>query len=155
MAGSTLAAGVLSYSSTIAVASTTETVTFVERYNYVAVTNDGTTNAIYVNTAGGTVTDTGNQTNAVTVPPGATVVIANQLPLWFQSSKVIPAGSAQIPQGAGAATVSPSTTVLSTVFNPGETQPYMSSGQGQKTNPGTSVALNCAGTNPYTVTAVG
>jgi hypothetical protein len=153
MAGATLGSGILSYSSTIAVANTAETVTFADRYGYVAVTNDGTTNAIYVST-NGTPGDTGNQNNVVTVPPGATVVIANQLPMWFQSSKVINQGSGQIPQGSGFY-VSTSSTVGSTPANPGHEKPFMSSGAGQMTNPGTSVSLDCSGTNAYTITAAG
>jgi hypothetical protein len=153
MAGATLGSGVLSYSSTITAANTAELVTFADRYNYVAVTNDGTTNPIYVST-NGTAGDTGNQNNVVSVPPGVTVVVANQLPMWFQSSKVLVAGSAQIPQGSGFY-VSPSSTVLSTAANPGHEKPYMSSGAGQVANPGTSVSLDCAGTNSYTITAAG
>lgn len=152
MASGSVAAGAYSYSSTL-VASTADTVTFADRYGYVQVSNTGTAGTIYVTNNGTAATVGGASTYAVN--PGQAIVIANGLPLWNQVSKVIPAGSAQLPRGGGAPTVSPSTTVLSTPANPGETLPYQSSGQGQVANPGVSLSLISSGTPTYTVSAAG
>lgn len=154
MAGAALTAGVLAYTNAVTTGGTAETVSFVERYNYVAVTNDSTA-VLYATTNGTAATTTGN--NVVSIPPNATVVIANQLPLWYQSSKVIPQGSAQIPQGGGGGTVSPSNTVLSTPANPGVEQPFQSAGaKALVTNPGTNVSiLGGTAAQIYTVTAAG
>lgn len=152
MAGGNVPAGSYSYSSTL-VASTADTVTFADRYGYVEVSNTGTSGTIYVRLDGTAATVAG--ANTYPVNPGQSLVFANGLPQWFQSSKVIPAGSAQLPRGGGAATVTPSSTVTTTPFNPGEEVPFMSSGAGQMTNPGVSVSLISSGTPTYTVAAAG
>lgn len=151
MASGTIAAGAYTYSSTL-VASTADTVTVVDRYGYIQVSNTGTT-VLYVRLDGTAATVGGAGSYAVNA--GQTLIFANGLPLWNQVSNVLLAGTAQIPQGGGAATVSPSTTLGSTPANPGEVQPYMASTQGKKANPGGTVSLISTGTPTYTVSAAG
>lgn len=130
------------------VASTADTVNFADRYNYVAITNEGTV-AIFATTNGVAATTAGGG-GVATIAPSETVVIANQLPYWDQSSKVIPAGAVAYPTGGG--TFSTTTTPNG---QPGSVQPYMSSLAGQASNPGTHISLISTGTPTYTVAAAG
>jgi hypothetical protein len=128
-------------------------VVFLERYNYVAVTNDGAA-IISVTTNGIAATATGN--NVVTIPAGVTMVIANQVPMWFPSSRNIVAGVEKIPTGGGSGSeVNTSTTVTTTPMQPGRIYPMMGSLAGGVANPGTSVSIIGTAANAYTVTAVG
>jgi hypothetical protein len=133
-------------------ANAADTVTFADRAGYVSVTNSGTatmfvtTNGVAASTAGGN--------GAYTVAPGASATLANQLPVWFPSSKVIPAGVSLIPTGGGAA-VATSTTQGTSPGNPGTTQPSMSSLAGHATNPGTTISLISMAAGTYTVALAG
>jgi hypothetical protein len=110
------------------VGTTGGSVTFADRYGYVAVTNTGTV-PIYV-TADGSTPETSGAGNAIVVMPNATEVIANGLPLWFPSSRVIPQGSNLF--GGGNTASSPS--------SPGAVTP-MESIAGQMANPGTNITV--------------
>lgn len=146
MASGSIASGVQAYSSTL-VASTADTVTFADRYGYVSVTNTGT-GVIYV-TADNSAPATSGSDNSIAVNAGTTVVVANGLPLWFQSAKVITQGAVAYPTGGG---------VTSSTANgqPGEVQPFMSSLAGKSyANPGTIIKLLSTGTPTYTVAAAG
>jgi len=136
----TLAAGTSAYSSTL-VATAADLVTFSDRYGYLTVTNTGTT-VLYVRTDGQAATIAGN--DCLAVMPGESELVANTLPLWYQSSKVIPAGVNQF--GSGNTTDSPA--------SPGEITP-MESLAGGMTNPGTKVSLISSDTPTYTVAAAG
>lgn len=111
--------------------------TFADRYGYVAVTNTGS-DPIYV-TADGSTPETSGAGTAIVVAPNETRVIANGLPLWYQSLNVIPAGVNQF--GAGATT--------STAVHPGMVQSQRAL-NGQMANPGT--ILNVAETGTPTTT---
>lgn len=138
-----MAAGTTSYASTASV-STADVVTFPDRYGYVTVANLGTAGVLYVTTNNIAPTvPTTSESNVYAVQPGQTEVFANQLPLWFQSSKVIPQGANQF--GGGNTTSSPA--------SPGEIQSQRSLA-GQMANPGTIVQIIGAA-NAYVVAAAG
>lgn len=108
--------------------------TFLDRWNFVAVTNAGT--ATIQATADGSAVGTGN---GVEIPAGATVVLANQLPYWNQTRKVIQAGSIQVGDGAAYnASTNPSSPT-----NPGNVTP-MEALDGQSLSPGTIINLTSA-----------
>lgn len=120
------------------------------RYAYFAVTNEdvqGSANMIYVRTDGQAASTTGGDFNNA-VAPGETLVIANALPLWYQSQAVMigsfsGAAAYQNPLGAG-------------MGSPSEVQPMGSSPLGLIVNPGSAVSVATAGTGvPYTVTGTG
>lgn len=123
--------------------------TFADRYGYIAVTNLGTA-AISVTADGSNPEAAVAAGTGVSVPAGATKVIANGLPLWYQSSRVIPAGVSQVPFGNGA-TKPASSSVASTPAQPGENFPYMTSGWGSQgaatNNPGTNINVSSGATS--------
>lgn len=141
MAGGNVSAGVSTFSGTLA-ASTVDTVTFADRYGYVLVENTGTgtINA----TADGSTPASSGAGSGVAIAAGASVVLANGLPLWYQSSKVITKGVNQF--GGGNTASSPP--------SPGMVQSQESLA-GQMANPGTTVKLISAGTPSYTVSGTG
>jgi hypothetical protein len=145
---STVPNGVFAYGNTL-VASTVTTVTFADRLDYFAVTNLGTT-VLYASGDGSTPSTAGGSDCGEAVGPGLTVVIANGLPNWFQSSNVIPAGSIQVGNGAAYnASTNPSTP-----RNPGTvTQQRSLAGGGA--NPGTTVKLISTSTPAFVIAAAG
>ena len=154
MSGGTVAHGQSSYEGAITTASTAETTTFADRYGYVAVTNAGASGVLYVTADGSTPTGSGAGTQ-VAVAPGQTKVVANGLPLWYQSSNVTPAGTSEIPFGNGAVSAA-SSSVTSTPAQPGETLPYMASGRGQVSNPGTKIiVMSSTASLPYSLEGTG
>jgi hypothetical protein len=149
MAGGTVSSGTSSYSGVVTATGTAEETTFADRYGYVSVTNTGTT--ILYATANGVAPTASGAGSGIAVVPGATQVIANGLPTWFQSSTVIPAGSVIYPDGSG-------TPQNNTTKNgqPGKVQPFMSSLAGKVANPGTAVyILGTATTSTYTINGAG
>jgi len=146
-----------SYSGTL-VASTAQTVTFGYssnntpiRYAYVAICNTGTT-VIYARTDGTAATVGGDFCTAV--EPGATVVMANELPLWTQAATVIPAGYDQPSALAAGQPGWPGTPASP---NTGAAGGWAGSGTpyGQSVNPGTSVSLISSSTPTFTVSGTG
>lgn len=108
--------------------------TFIDRWNFVAVTNGGT--AAIQATSDGSVATT---TNGVEIAAGATVVLANQLPYWNQTRNVLQAGAIQVGnQAAYNASTNPSTPM-----NPGNVTP-MEALDGQSVSPGTKINLSSA-----------
>lgn len=160
MAGGTIAAGANpAYTSTIAIASTAETTTYADRYNYVAVTNDGAS-TLYVTTNGTTAAATG--AGVYSVPPNTTMVIANQLILWEQSSNALIAGVEKIPTGGGSPSeINTSTTQTTSQMQPGRIYPMMGSLEGNIPsgsfpNPGTKVSVfSATASAPYTIVGAG
>jgi hypothetical protein len=144
MSGGTVAAGNSTYSSTIAVASTAEMTTFADRYGFIEVENGGTSGLLYVRADGQAATVAGN--NCIVVGPNQTAVISNGLPLWFQSSKVIPQGAIEYPSG---------NTQQTGPAEPGMVTP-MESLAGQEANPGTKVSvISSTASLPYTLAGTG
>jgi hypothetical protein len=114
------------------VGTATGTYTFADRFGYVLVTNTGTS-PIYV-TGDGSAPETTGEGTAVIVLPGSQQLVANGLPIWHQSQRVIPAGSNA--NGTGAVTqANPSTPQ-----EPGNVTP-MAAMQGQMANPGTTIII--------------
>lgn len=140
MATYTVPAGTATASATLTIG-TADTVTFADRYNYVSVTNLGTT-MMYVR-ADGTASVTGAQ-GAYVVAPGASAVVANGLPNWYPSSRVLRQGT--LHYGNGNTTDSPT--------SPGRVN-MMESLAGQAVNPGTSISVISAGADAYTIAAAG
>jgi len=132
------------------VASTVDTVTFADRYNYVLINVSSGTGTIFV-TADGTTPAITGVGSGVSVGANEMIVVANGQPLWYQSAKVIPQGSVIYPTGGG-------TPQTNTTPNgqPGEVQPFMSSQQGKSyANPGTVIKLISSGTPSYTISGAG
>lgn len=152
MANFPVASGISSYSG-ILVAAQADTVSFADRYGYVAITNTGATGNIYVTTNGVAPTDTTPETGSVEIEPGETIEMANGLPVWSQVQTVIPLGTIQVGNGAAYnASTNPSTQ-----FNPGNVT-YGSSLAGGSTfsaDPGLVVGLLSAGTPTYEIQAAG
>lgn len=126
------------------VANTQQTFTFGDntanvpiRYAYVAVNNTGVSGIIYVRTDGQNATVAGDMT--VAVQPGATIAVANELPLWSQAANVIPT--------ATIGGINPGT--------PSENTPLYGSKYGQKASPGTSVSVISSGTPTFTISGTG
>jgi hypothetical protein len=119
---------------------TATSVTFTDRYGYLAVTNLSSTNKIWVLAGAGNVpTGTSIAPTGVAIEPGATVMVANGDIYWNQTRRVIQAGSIQVGNGAAYnASTNPSTPT-----NPGTLTP-MEALDGQSANPGST--LNFAGT---------
>lgn len=160
MAGGTVSSGTSTYSSTFAAAGTAEATTFADRYGYVLVVNTSTTGEIYA-TANGTVA---SATNGVPVGPGQSVLLANGLKLWYQSSNVLISGAPKIPTGGGSnSEVATSTTQTTSPAQPGREVPMMSSAAGNipagsYANPGTNVSLwtaSSGGATSYTISGTG
>lgn len=82
--------GVASYSNTLT-ANTADTVTFADRYSYVTVTNTGT-GVLYARADGTTAVAAAQGTYAVL--PAESAILANGQALWYPSSKVLQAGTA-------------------------------------------------------------
>jgi hypothetical protein len=142
MAGGTVPTGEITWSGTLA-ASTVDTVQFADRGGYVLVENTGS-GVIYAS-ADGTTPVTSGAGTSVAIVAGASALLGNGNPTWYQSSKVIPAGTTQYPNGSGVYQTTPN-------GQPGQTVPFMSSGVGKAANPGTTVKLVSSGTPTYTVT---
>lgn len=115
------------------------TLQFADRYEFVQVENPGAT-AIYASADPAITTPSATTSNTVMVPGDGSAVLSNRNPLWYQSSKVIPAGTNQF--GGGNTSDSPS--------SPGMVTP-MESLAGQMANPGTTVSVSGA----CTVSAAG
>jgi len=141
-----LPAGTTAYSSTLT-AGTADLVQFSDRYGYVTVTNMSTSGILSVRTHGTAATETGGVpgTNCYVVMPGETLLLANALPLWYQSSNVLVRGSNQF--GGGNTSDSPT--------SPGLVTPMESLAGGASRNPGTSISIISADANTYTVAATG
>lgn len=160
MAGGTIASGANpAYTGAITGASTAELTTFADRYNYVTVTNEGAT-PLFVTTNGTTASASGS--GVYSIAPNASTTIANQLPLWVQSSNVLNAGVEKIPTGGGSFSEVPtSTTQGTTPAQPGRVHPMMGSLQGNIpagsfANPGTKVSVFSATASAvYTIAGAG
>lgn len=125
----------------VASLSASGTLQFADRYGYMQVTNAGSA-LVYVSADPANTTPSASN-DGIPVAAGQTVLVANQNPVWFQSSNVIPAGANQF--GGGNTKSSPS--------SPGTVAP-MESLAGQVANPGTTVSV--AGTTVLvTVAAAG
>src|ERR1700761_2614445 len=100
MANYTVPTGQTSYGNTLT-ANPADAVTFADRYNYVTVTNLGTTGAIYV--TGNGVAPTGDSTGAINgeqaVMPGTSVAVAAGDIFWSQAQRVIPVGVIEMGNG--------------------------------------------------------
>lgn len=122
---------------------TAQSVTFADRYQYVTVTNTGA-DAIYV-TSDGSTPSTSGASNTQVVLPNETRIIANELPLWYQSSRVIPQGVNQFGGGNTASSAS----------SPGMVESQTSLA-GQMANPGTNITISgTSGSIAYTIEAAG
>jgi hypothetical protein len=133
-------------------ANSADTVTFTnQRFGYVSITNAGSA-VIYARADGQTAVAAAEGT--VMVLPNTTAVLANGLPLWYQSSNAIVPGTSEIPFGNGA-TEAASSTVTSSPAQPGETQPFMASGAGHASNPGTVVSIISTAADPYLIAGTG
>lgn len=124
------------------------TLQFADRFDFVQVTNTGTT-AIYAS-ADPTVTAP-SATTAATVyvaPNGGTAMLANRNPIWYQSSNVIQKGALAYGTGGGQTTTTPN-------GQPGFVTP-MESLAGQMANPGTTVSISApSASSPVLVDAAG
>jgi hypothetical protein len=110
--------------------------TFLDRWNYVAVTSTAAAGMYIYATADGS---TASSSNGVAIAPGETVVLANQLPYWNQTRNVIQAGTIQVGNGAAYnASTNPSTPM-----NPGTVTP-MEALDGKSISPGTIINLSAA-----------
>lgn len=88
MTSYTVPSGTYTYSQTLT-ADTADTVTFGVRANYVSVANAGDT-VLYARADGQAATVAGE--GCIAVLPGREAVIANGLPIWHQSARVIVQG---------------------------------------------------------------
>lgn len=142
---SDLSNGTTAYSWTTA-AGAADTVTFPDRYGYVTVTNESASGVLSVRTDGAAATEASvvPGTDCYPVLPGETRMLANALPLWYQSSNVILAG--ELVFGRGNTSDSPAA--------PGEVTAQESLA-GQVANPGTHVSLISSAAVQYTVAAAG
>lgn len=146
MAGGTVPNGTSTYTGSITTGATAEATTFADRFGYVLVQNTGTA-VLYVTADGSTPLGASDTTggSGVAVLPGGQSVLANGLPLWYPSSKVIPLGSNQF--GNGNTASSPS--------SPGMVQSQRSLA-GQMANPGTKVSvLGATAAQTYTISGTG
>jgi hypothetical protein len=140
MANYNVPSGTFSFGQTLA-ADTADSVTFADRAGYVTVTNIGTT-VIYARADDQAATVAGEDCYAVL--PGESALLANGLPLWYQSSRVIPQGVNEF--GGENTASSPS--------SPGEVQSQRSLA-GQMANPGTTVSLISTAAESYVVSFAG
>jgi hypothetical protein len=81
--------GAFSISETLT-ANSVDTISFADRGNYISVTNIGTT-VLFARADGTAATVAGEGTYPVL--PGSSTILANGLPLWYQSSRVLIDGS--------------------------------------------------------------
>jgi len=131
-------------------ASTAVTVTYADRYEYFSITNTQATSpaAIYVRTDGTAATVAGAE--CLVVMPGAEIVVANRLSLWYPSSNLLQQGVIQVGNGAAYnASTNPSTP-----GNPGHVT-YVESLEGQLANPGGSISLISSAAGAFTIAGVG
>lgn len=146
MAGGTVPSGTSTYTGTITTGATAEATTFADRFGYVLVQNTGSA-VLYVTADGSTplgATDTTGG-SGLAIAPGGQEVLANGLPLWYQSSKVIPLGANQF--GGGNTASSPS--------SPGMIQSQRSL-EGGMANPGTKVTvIGATAAQTYTISGTG
>lgn len=145
MAGGTVPTGQSTWSGTLA-ASTVDTVQFADRGRYALVENTGS-GVIYAS-GDGTTPATAGAGTSIAINAGTSALLANGNASWYQSSKVIPAGTTQYPNGGGTYQTTPN-------GQPGQVVPFMSSGVGKASNPGMTVKLVSSGTPTYTVTLNG
>ena len=145
MAGGTVPSGTSTYTGSLTATSTAESTTFADRYGYVVVKNLGTS-PMWATADGSTPTGSAADSSGgagVAIPGGATEVLANGLDLWFQSSKVIPAG---VNQFGGNTTPNPGA--------PGMVQSQTSLA-GQMSNPGTKVTVIGTASTEYSIEGTG
>lgn len=123
------------------------TLQFADRYEFVQVTNTGTT-GIYASADPTVTTPTATTAATVYVAPGGSAMLANRNPLWYQSSRVIQQGSLSYPTGGGHSTTTPN-------GQTGVVTP-MESLAGQMANPGTTVSISAPSASaPVLVDAAG
>jgi hypothetical protein len=156
MAGGTVPSGVSVYSGTITAAGTAEVTTFADRYTAVVVTNTGPAGEIYATANGAVATGT----DGLPIGSGQSSTIANGSQIWYQSSRVIPAGVPKIPTGGGSnSEVLTSTTVATSPAQPGRIHPFGSALTGGVPDDGTTVSIfTASGGTPattYTITGAG
>lgn len=143
MAGGTVPSGVSTYTGAVTTGATAEVTTFADRYGYVLVENNST--AILFVTADGSTPTGAGAGSGIAVPAGGQAVLANGLPIWYQSSKVIPQGAHLFGNGNTA----------DSATSPGEVTP-MASLAGQQANPGTKVSvLGGTAAQSYTLAGTG
>jgi hypothetical protein len=146
MAGGTIPSGISTYTGSITTGATAEATVFADRFGYVLVQNTGSA-VLYVTADGsaplGATDATGG--SGVAVQPGGQSVLANGLPLWYPSSKVIPLGANQF--GGG--------NTSDSAASPGMVQSQRSLA-GQMANPGTKVTvLGATAAQTYTISGTG
>lgn len=128
MSGGTVPAGTSTYSGLITAQNVAETTTFADRYSYVHVTNIGP-GTMFVTADGSTANNAARALGGgVAIPAGGSGVIANGMPLWYQSSRVIAKGSDNAQQESRA---------------------------GQMANPGTTVSVISSGLSYYSIEGTG
>jgi len=140
MANYNVPSGTFSFGQTLT-ADTADTIQFADRAGYLTIANTGTS-VIWVRADGQAATIQGEDCYAVL--PGESAILANGLPLWYQSSRVIPQGVNQF----GGRNTSDSPT------NPGSVTP-MESLAGQMTNPGTQISLVSSEPVAYSIAFAG
>lgn len=137
-----VASGVTSASLSVA-----GTLQFADRYDFVQVTNTGTT-GIYASADPTVTAPTATTAATVYVAPGGTAMLANRNPVWYQSSNVIQKGSLAYGTGGGGTTATSN-------GQPGFVTP-MESLAGQMANPGTTVSISApSASSPVLVDAAG
>jgi hypothetical protein len=107
------------------------TLQFADRYGYMQVTNTGTA-VIYVTGDPNNLSPAANN-DGIPVAVGDSVLVANQNPLWYQSSRVIQKGANQF-GGGNTATANGSVGLVTP----------MESLAGQMANPGTTISASGA-----------
>lgn len=152
MAGGNVLSGQTSFDSTITAASTAEATTFADRFGYFSVSNlSATAGQILYVTADGSAPVASGAGNEIAVLPGQTRVIANGLELWFQSSKIIPAGTILLGDSAAYnASTNPSTPA-----NPGRVQDQRSLAGGMQNPGGKITVLSTTAGLPYAIEGTG
>jgi hypothetical protein len=149
MASYTVGAGISSFTQTLA-SNVVDTVTFADRYNYININTNSTGSTYLTITTDGTTPTASGAGSGTSTDPNHIIVMANGLPMWFPSSRVLQQGVIQVGDGAAYnASTNPSTPA-----NPGTVTP-MESLAGQDANPGTVVKILSSGTPTYTITGVG
>jgi hypothetical protein len=132
--------GTFSYSNTLT-ATAADTVTFADRAGYVTAANLGSS-VIYARADGQAATVGGE--GCYVVLPGESAILANGLPIWYQSSRVIPQGVNEF--GGG--------NTSSSAASPGMIESQTSLA-GQMTNPGTTVSVISPAAESYTIAFAG
>lgn len=152
MAGGNVLSGQTSFDSTITTASTAEATTFADRFGYFSVTNlSATAGQILYVTADGSTPVASGAGNQIAVLPGETRVITNGLPLWYQSSKLIPSGAILVGDGAAySASTNPSTPA-----NPGRVQDQRALAGGMQNPGGKVTVMSATAALPYAIEGSG